>query len=316
MPQSRQDNDDPTSARSFLADGAGINELFGSAARFYVPLFRELLPRVFQVDYQFEDPVCFARKLRNGIYDSEQANRIVWLEILYRAHIAVSASLYRNCRLVDASVRENRASNLPGWASCSRALLESIGDSAHALRAVPTTLAENHGFIQRCLSGEEPLPSGSTELEDRLIHFTHARRLDPGERDTVPPSHKAKPTKDYIAELQAYRLPDVSSLYSELCERSHPAASSVEYCFSPADAEAAFRIDPAQDRRSIDSIVDRYRHVFDNLLMVCFNPGLLSLRVLQVFRIFPDLPELDGVNLSPIPAWAKIERHLVVDRRT
>ena len=313
MTQSRQQSADPSPAGPFLADDMGIQELFGPAARFYVPLFRQLIPRVFRVDYEFEDPASFARKLREGVYDSKQSNRIVWLEILFRAHIVVSGSLYRNCRLIDASVRERRASNLPGWASCLRALLESIGDSADVLRAVPATLAENQRFIRRCLSGKESRLSGSKELEDRLIHFTHGRRLDADEKGSVPPSHKAKPTRDYIAELQAHRLPDVPSLYSELCERSHPAASSVEYCFSSADGGPAFRIDPRQDRLSIDAIVERYRHVFDDLLMVYFNPALLSLRVVQVFRIFPDLPELDGVNFSPIPGWATIKRHLDED---
>lgn len=310
MPQSRQDDNDPNLARSFLTDDAGIEELFGSAARFYVPPFRQIIPRLFRIDYEFEDSASFEHKLREGVYRPEETNRIVWLEILFRAHIVVSGSLYRNCRLIDASVREYRASNLPGWASCVRALLESIGDSAEALRALPGTLAENHRIIRRCLSGQESRLSGSTELEDRLIHFTHGRRLDPTDKGRVPPSHKAKPTKDYIAELEAHGLPGVPSLYSELCEHSHPAAKSVAYCFSAVDGGPAFRIDPRQDRLAIDAIVERHRQVFDDLLMICFNSILLSLRVFHVFRLFPDLPELHGDNLTPIPAWATIKRHL------
>ena len=315
MPHSRQDNIDANLGSSFLTDDAGIEGLFGTAARFYVPLFRQLIPRVFQVDYKFEDPVSFERKLRDGVYDPKQTNRIVWLEILFRAQMVVSGSLYRNCRLIDASVREHRASNLPGWASCVRALLESAGDSSEALRAVPGTLAEHHRFIRRCLSGQESRPSGSKELEDRLIHFTHGRRLGSAEKGRVPPSHKAKLTRDYIAELQAHRLPGVPSLYSELCEHSHPAASSVEYCFSAVNGGPAFRIDPRQDRLRIDAILDRHRLVFHDPLMICFNPVLLSLRVIQAFRLFPELPQLYDVDLTPIPAWTTIKRHLGEDDR-
>ena len=310
MPQNSQDDYDPDLARSFLTDGAGIEELFGFAARLYVPLFRQIIPRVFRVHYEFQDNASFEREIRTGVHDPKEVNRIVWLEILMRAHIVVSGSLYRNCRLIDASVREYRGSNLPGWASCVRALLESIGDSADALRAVPGTLAENHRTIQRCLSGKESRLGGSKELEDRLIHFTHGRRLDPADKDRVPASHKAKPTKDYVAELEAHGLPGVPSLYGELCEHSHPAASSIAYCFAPVDDGSTFRIDPHRDRIRIDGIVEQHRQVFGNLLGACFNSMLLSLRVFHVFGLFPALPELHSVDLTPIPAWATIKRHL------
>ena len=126
----------PRLGTDFLGDAARIEVIFGPAARFYVPLVRQIIPRVFQVDYDFEDTSAFNEKLRNGVYGPEDSNRIVWREILLRAHIVVSASIYRTCRLLDATVREHRASNLPGWASCTRALLEAMGDSFDALRAI------------------------------------------------------------------------------------------------------------------------------------------------------------------------------------
>ena len=67
MPHSRQDNIDSNLGSSFLTDDTGIEELFGTAARFYFPLFRHLIPRVFQVDYKFENPASFERKLRDGV---------------------------------------------------------------------------------------------------------------------------------------------------------------------------------------------------------------------------------------------------------
>ena len=189
MTQSRQQSADPSPAGSFLADDMGIQKLFGPAARFYVPLFRQLIPCVFQVDYEFEDPASFARKLREGVYDPKESNRIVWLEILFRAHIVVSGSLYRNCRLIDASVREHRASNLPGWASCLRALLESIGDSADALRAVPATLAENHRFHSTLPRGHRVAPQrqqGTRRSADPLHAWAPTRRRREGQRSSLP----------------------------------------------------------------------------------------------------------------------------------
>ena len=53
---------------AFLTDPDGIEVLFGPSARFYVPLLREIMPRVFQVQYDFEDSPTYERKLRDGTY--------------------------------------------------------------------------------------------------------------------------------------------------------------------------------------------------------------------------------------------------------
>ncbi|MDD9996693.1 MAG: hypothetical protein OXQ89_03005 [Rhodospirillaceae bacterium] len=291
----------------FLGDTVGIEDVFGPTSIFYVPLVRQVIPRVFDVDYDFEDTRVFNEKAQNGVYGPEDLNRIVWREILFRAHIVVSVSLYRTCRLIDATVREHRASNLPGWASCTRALLEAIGDSFDALQAIPVTLAENHRFIRRCLSGQVRQYSGSKELEDKMIHFTHARHLKREEKDRVPASHKAKPAGQYISEIG---IPGARTLYGELCEYSHPTASSVQYLFSVIDEGKATRVDPLRDEHKISSLIETYRTVFNNVLMVSFNPVLLSLRVFDAFQLFPNILELRNVNFSNIPAWAIIEKHL------
>ena len=291
----------------FLDDTTSLEELFGAATRFYVPLIRQIIPRAFRVEYEFEDTRVFEEKARDGVYGPEDMNRIVWREILLRAHLVVSASLYRTCRLLDATAREYRASNLPGWASCTRALLEAVGDSSDALRAIPGTLAEHHIFIRGCLSGRQRELSGSTELEERLIHFSHARKLKSGEKDRAPPSHEAKSAIEYIRQIGT---PEALTLYGELCEYSHPAASSVEYLFSGVGEGSSFRVDPSRDEHKIESLIRAYRTVLEDVLMIGFNPILLSLRVFHTFKVFPNIPELRDVNFSTIPAWATIERQL------
>ena len=157
----------------FLADPDGIEVLFGPSAQFYVPLLRKIMPRVFQVQYDFADTPTYERKLRNRTYIHADGNRVYWRDFLFYAHLVVSASLHRNCRLMDASVRERRASSLPGWASCTRALLEAIGDSSTTLRAIFSLLAEKHRSISRCLEGkEDQAVMVSSEVEDLMTHFT------------------------------------------------------------------------------------------------------------------------------------------------
>ena len=295
----------------FLTDPAGIEALFGRAARFYVPLLREIIPRVFRVEYDFEDADTYGDNIRRGVYGPAEANRVYWRDLLFHAHMVVSASIHRTCRLVDASVRERRACNLPGWASCTRALLEAVGDSNTSLRGIPGTLAERHCSIRRCLEGRE---SGaiviSSEMEDFTTHFTHARRLNRAERDALPASHETKPAAEYVRELAAYGMPDAPVLYGELCALSHPAQDSVAYLFANTGDGTVFRVDPDSDRRAIDSMVATHSALFHDLLMVAANPILMTLRVFHAFALFPKIPELRGVHLDAIPAWAAIEKHL------
>lgn len=296
---------------AFLTDSDGIEALFGHSARFYVPLLRQIMPRVFRVQYDFEDTPTYERKLRDGTYTCADGNRVYWRDFLFLAHLVVSASLHRTCRLVDASVRERRASSLPGWASCTRALLEAIGDANTTLRPLLSLLPEKHHSIRRCLEGrEDQIIMFSSEVEDLMTHFTHARRLAKGEKQDLPSSHQAKPATEYIRELAAYGISDVPELYSELCAFSHPAADSVKYLFANTGEGTVFRIDPFADQRAIDSLVAAHRAVFENLLLVAANPILLILRVFHAFRLFPNIPELRDVNFSAIPAWAAIERDL------
>ena len=310
MQNDRKPKVTPGLESTFLVDQAGIEALFGPSTQFYVPLIREIIPWVFSAEYDFEDTNEYAEKIQNQTYTPAQANRIFWREIIFRAHIVVSASLYRTCRLVDASVRENQAANLPGWASCTRALLEAAGDSSEPLRTIPRTLAEYHRGIRTCLSGQERKLTVYPELENMMIHFTHARRLRPSEKNTAPPSHKAKRTHEYISDLAAYGIPEVPELYGELCEVSHPASDSVSYIFSPGEKEGAFRVNPRRDRESIDTLVAKYRGTFNELLMFSFNPILISLRVFHAFQLFPNIRPLRNVNFSTIPAWAEIEAAL------
>ena len=183
------------------------------------------MPRVFRVQYDFEDTPTYERKLRDRTYTRADGNRVYWRDFLFLAHLVVSAALHRTCRLVDASVRERRASSLPGWASCTRALLEAVGDANTTLRGILSLLPEKHRSIRRCLEGREnQIVMISSEVEDLMTHFTHARRLAKGEKQDLPSSHQAKPAAEYIRELAAYGIPDVPELYSELCAFSHPAA--------------------------------------------------------------------------------------------
>ena len=83
-----------TRGSDFLADLRGIEALFGHAARFYVPLLRQIIPRVFGAEYDFKDKQTHEQKLGNRVYGTREGNRVYWRDFLFHAHLVVSASLY------------------------------------------------------------------------------------------------------------------------------------------------------------------------------------------------------------------------------
>ena len=86
-----------------------------------------------------------------------------------------------------------------------RALIESAADGYDALSNVASTLAEYREIVNQSLQGKAEQPVLAVELEDQLIHFSHARKLS--KRDASPLSHKAKPTADYVRSLEKADLP-------------------------------------------------------------------------------------------------------------
>ena len=203
----------PRSAQLFPSTIAA-EAIFGSSARIYGPIANEIASVVITVAYTFMDASEFKEK---GASDKPgQVNQIYWREILNRAHMASAVSLVRTGRWVEAVVREHDEANLMGWTACCRSLLEAIGDTVDALQYVSLTLAENHRSIESSLEGSMTRDYLiSPELEDILIHFSHARRIAKSDA-TAPASHRTKQTAEYITILERMRIPEVKLLYSEL----------------------------------------------------------------------------------------------------
>ena len=300
----------PNGKSLFMSSMDEITDVFGASVGFYVPFLDQIWPNVLSATYKFEDVTSFETNVLSGNYSIAKANEVYWRELLFRSHITVSGSLIRTCRLMDATVREYHASNVPAMASCARAMLEGVADSMEALIHVPLVLAERRDLVNQCLSGScHDEFYGCTVLEDAMIHFTHARRLRGAEKKSLPRSHEAKNTGEYLELLQRAEISGAKELYGELCQLSHPSASSVLYMFSPV-SEEVFRISAENDVKQLDELMSRYRLVFDAIPEVSFNPILLCLRVFQEFDLFPPIDEMLGISFENVGGWAKIERFL------
>jgi hypothetical protein len=75
----------------------------------------------------------------------------------------------------------------------------------------------------------------------------------------------------------------------------HPAAGSVVYQLKMElgpNGEATYRPDLTSDKLHIDGIISEYREAISGLVHLAFDPGLITLRVLHRFNLFPKIPEL------------------------
>ncbi|MBY3214310.1 hypothetical protein HFO21_07975 [Rhizobium laguerreae] len=161
-------------------------------------------------------------------------------------------------------------------------------------------------MIQGCLSGSSTALHTSAELEDLLIHFSHARRIAKGE--IAPDSHRAKSSAAYVDFVTRMNVGDVRSLYANLCETVHPASASVALFFTSADD--TLTVDFKSEVDFLEKNAKASRQALGGCLMAAFNPALLTLRVLHSFDHFTKITPLKKVNFDAIPAWPPIEKLL------
>jgi hypothetical protein len=150
----------------------------------------------------------------------------------------------------------------------------------------------------------------SLTSEDRLIHFSHGRKLP---RDEIAdPVHAAKQIREYLDGLKQLGIADVHALYRELCSISHPSAESVVIWFDAvkeSDAVSWSRTG-AEQRERIDQFLDRWRGTNEGVFNAAFVPVFMSLRILHKLNFLPKIASLKSFPLESFPAWERIERQM------
>ncbi|SRR5579862_538469 len=235
--------------------------------------------------------------------------RIYWRELLDRAHFAATSSAIRHVRWLHGCLDAVRDGNYLIFCSAFRGLLESSADSFEGLFRAPQCFAENRKRIKQILeganTGTELFISG--ELEDSLIHFSHARKKN-AHGKAFPESHRAKQVREYLRILEQGQLPSVVECYSDLCEVTHPSAFSVlAYVHGEKTVDATiWKIATEADCERIAAFTVEYKPLIKDLMMFVLNPVLLTLYALERFPgARPGCPEVVGADLRAIPAYQK-----------
>lgn len=239
--------------------------------------------------------------------DISKAGTQYWQEILDRVHFSSATSIIRTVNWINAIDAAYESDNFLSFLSSVRSLTEFSGDAVHSLNQVPLTLAKNNSNIRKMLNGKAKAIFASKELEDALIHYTHARKLKP--HDASVEAHRAKQTYEYVKELEPY-APKIYEMYTELCAYAHPAAQSVGAHMSPlTEDEWVLIVDPGHEL--ISAFISNWRSQYAELPMIATNQAICSLKILSLLdekRYGTDL--ISRLNLSGIPLWNKCKSHI------
>ena len=267
-----------------------------------------LLERCFaepQFKYAFMCEDDFLSQLDSDVPGAMQT---YWREILARCHWSAVSSLLRTYRWTSGILEAYHHRNLVVFAACCRGLLEACADSDDSLNIVPHTLAQNVPTLRLALWRRLETPTVLEDLEQRLLHFTHARRRSPGSGELAR-ELRARTAAEYLAKLKKAD-PRVAEYYQKLCEITHPNAMSV-LCFARyEDSDCTVRFDPAAEAQNLEDLRVEGVPLMPLLMALGVTTPLLILKVLNA--VAPSdfhTPFAETVRLDA-QAWLQIEQLL------
>jgi len=253
-----------------------MSELLGEGYRALVQIAESAVRSAEGTPYEVMRKDAFEALVKS---DPEEAKRIYWIELLGRCHLACAASIGRHLRWLYAVENAKEVNNFISFGTCLRGMLESISDSTDIVPHISTTVSKNATQIQKAINKEsDGQVALSPSFEDRLIHFSHARKTV--KHGDEPKTHNAKPASEYLKNLEYVDVSGVRDLYGELCEIAHPAAASV-FNFVEVESQERFNFTTKQDGALIEELVENYREAVNELIVIAFNPPLLGLYTLN-----------------------------------
>lgn len=292
-----------------MNNAASVENIFGADEIKFMQFSKTLIDTL-ETDktvYSYMPPDEYRVLLHN---DWKLGGKIYWEEILGRAHLAAATSIIRSYRWL-SGMSSSYSNNLflPFCASF-RALIESAADGYDALGNVAASLAEIRDLVNPILQLQQKQTVLATELENQLIHFSHARKLKRGE--VAPDYHNAKQVAEYVKSLESAGLAGLYECYSELCQYTHPAAQSISHLLHPLTDES-YSLTPSQDQIYIETMMEQYKPLMLPLFMYSFNPGVLVLKVLMYF----DVPQFHSsgvrdLDLRRVGGWPKYAKKMGV----
>jgi hypothetical protein len=235
----------------------------------------EIIASIKIVQYKFMDNNEY-----KTLSDLGESQYIYWCDIIQRTLFCSITSVQRVYKWMEAMNTSWNSNNYYGFCASLRGLIEACSDSFYTTSKICDPIAENFYSIEKALNLKAKIVMLSEAVENVLIHYMFARKLDSTEIRENPETHKALQVTQYLNHIGD---DDVKSLYSELCQVSHPSMMSLAP-FVYSDKEYEFILHN-QDVDSVlnKNLLDRYR----TKILLAIRAGIVpSMGLLKIIGRF------------------------------
>jgi hypothetical protein len=239
------------------------------------------------------------------IDDVTLAAKIYWEEMLYRTHIVCLLSLFKAARWLESINNNNE--NYYGCCSCLRGLIESCADSFYTLRSVPLTIARDFKVISEIINVSSDVIIDHEKLENSLLHFIQATKLNSTERKKLPAEFVAKQIREYIESIDGCDG-EVAKLYSYLCGISYPAYESTQVFLFLHEGVTIVCSDSNQfEIKLVESILDSSEHIIKSLFRVFYVNIFCVINLLNKFHIDSIFTPIAPDVIEGHSSWKEIQ---------
>lgn len=236
----------------------------------------EIEPKLLGVGYNFTTTEDFS------VIDSiAEMQMVYWCEMVQRMHICASTSLKRVKKWYDAAISAYSAENYYGFCATLRGLLEACSDTFYSISKIIDPICNNFSQIEIALNGEAKKVLLSEPIEDELIHYSHARKLDRSEKGVSPDSHNAQQVRKYLDSIKDQGVLD---FYAELCQVSHPSAMSLSPFLISTEDYAVILLESPVDKELNDNLLKRHKPAILTASNLSVLPAICTLKLINKFK--------------------------------
>jgi hypothetical protein len=264
----------------------------------YSPAIDELIRKTDGTSYfaHFLEPDMNSMPPSHQEHQFDEMFKVYLIGILERCHLACITSLARTNSWLKSSLLQLENNNLLGFSASLRGLLEATADAHDATLITLNHLYNCFPFIYLRIakSNTSAKPVILEELEDRLIHYTYARKHPKG--STPLPYHTNKSNADYIKAIEQHGATGAMQLYSRLCELTHPASPSIS-CFLQ-QSDKYISLDFSQEKKIIHEISTEYKTTIERIATLTINSALTSLIILKKMKFRTPAPAESSFSYS------------------
>lgn len=236
--------------------------------------------------------------------DPVKAAEIYWKELLYRAHAATAVSLFRAARWIDGMFAARSAGIYYSFAVNLRGFIEACSDTFYTMQQVPLTVARDFHVIKKSVSGQTEIFVPHQPLEEILLHFSHATKIPKAQQSALPNYMHARQVREYLNAISDVNE-QIDTLYSYLCQLSHPAAqSNAIFLFEQNNTMIVCGDSYLMEKDLIDGLIENFSGAIQDVFRLVCRNGFQCLALLNLFdlpEVFTDHPAMDAIISSQ--AW-------------